>query len=83
MSRVDETGTVHPTDDDPVSPGAMTHLAHCFECNVFALPAQHNITSPCHGKPVFIVNLAHSNGVEVQCTEVGCYNSWNRYGEPE
>lgn len=38
MSRVDENGTVHPTDNDPWSVQAQTHLAFCRECNPYALP---------------------------------------------
>jgi hypothetical protein len=38
VSRVDENGTRHPTDNDPWDIKAQTHLAFCRECNPYALP---------------------------------------------
>jgi hypothetical protein len=38
VSRVDENGTVHPTDNDPYNAQTATHLAFCRECNPYALP---------------------------------------------
>lgn len=37
MSRVDENGVRHPTEEDnPWDPPAHAHIAYCLECNPYA-----------------------------------------------
>ena len=38
MSKVDEHGVVHPTEEDLLDVQAMTHIAFCPVCNKYALP---------------------------------------------
>lgn len=38
MSRFDEQGYLHPTDNDLLETNALVHLAFCRECNQYALP---------------------------------------------
>lgn len=40
MSRVDENGIVHPTDEDPWDAQAQTHYAFCKTCNIYAMPEE-------------------------------------------
>lgn len=83
MSRVDEKGTVHVTDDDPWTKEAITHMAHCLECNPYALPKVADLVSPCHNAPVYIHVGGYSGEVEVMCMWEHCHNGWDKDGKAE
>ena len=36
MSRVDENGVRHPTEEDPWDVQTQAHIAYCLECNPYA-----------------------------------------------
>lgn len=79
MSKVDENGTVHPTEEDPWSIEAQAHFAFCRECNRYALPKQDKLLSPCHNAPIYIFIAGYDEDPRACCPE--CHNEWNSDGD--
>lgn len=58
MSRIDENGVIHPTNEDPISHEADVHIAFCPECSPYALKKARDLRVPVEGDRVQVVEDA-------------------------